>query len=171
MGKFDNKKKDDYLKSIPTCGLDNSDIAARSKFNLSFFDDSQSAGQSFSVWGATIGITSLENLLEKVKAYTKEPLSYWKNQRTGAGGLKVLEVYRKFPKSSSFTHPAHVPHDVEWARFRLGNKVRLIGFVIPKSFSSKEYKHTDKEIYPYDSNTFYVVFLDKDHNFYKTEND
>jgi len=67
---------------------------------------------------------------------------------------------------SLFTHPHYVPADAHWARFRLGNKVRLVGFVISKDAIKSL---TEDEQKKYDHNTFYVVFLDREHKFYKTE--
>lgn len=84
----------------------------------------------------------------------------------GGGGLKVLEYYGDFPDNSDFKHPKHVPADAHWARFRLGNKVRLVGFVISKD-ALKNMPEEEQEKFCH--NTFYVVFLDKDHKFYKTE--
>lgn len=170
MGKFSNPRKDRFLKTRPQSSLEISDIARRCKFNLSFFDANQEAGQSFAEWSNTEGLHSLATLMEKIKEYTKEPLSYWRNNRSGAGGLKVLSYYDYFPKDSDFIHPPHVPHDVTWARFRLGNKVRLIGFVVPEVQVNEDVLKRKSEQAGLDANTFYVVFLDKDHRFYKSEN-
>lgn len=161
-GKFDSTRKDKFLKSIPVNGLDAGIITDRCKFNLSYFDNSQVAGQDFTGWSHD----ELLKLLEKLKHYTASSLDYWRNQRVGGGGLKVFEVYGNFPKRSEFTHPKHVPHDVQWARFRLENMVRLIGFVIPRGIECKK-DVVLKEAF--DSNTFYIVFLDKNHKFYLTE--
>jgi hypothetical protein len=91
-------------------------------------------------------------------------------QRVGRGGLTVLAYYDNFPSRSDFKHPPHVPHDVTWARFRLGSKVRLIGFVLSEDVCRAKSKvATEGHVYPYDPNTFYVVFLDKDHKFYISE--
>lgn len=168
MGRFKNKRKDNFLSACSESGIETSGIAKRSKFNFSFFDASQSARQDFKDWNDQKGLNSLATLLNKIKEYTKEPLSYWREQRLGAGGLKVLAYYGDFPKHSDFTFPSHVPHDVSWARFRLGSKVRMIGFVISENFSNKTLNSEAKKYY-YDSNTFYVVFLDREHKFYKTE--
>jgi len=168
MGKFKNTKKSRFLSSLPESDIETSNIATRCKFNFSFFDASQAAGQDFCDWDSQSGLNSLAELLNKVKEYTKHPLSYWLNQRVGGGGLKVLAYYGKFPEKSEFTFPAHIPHDVSWARFRLGNKVRLVGFVIPEKFANQTYSTGSKD-YRYDSNSFYVVFLDREHKFYKTE--
>lgn len=161
-----NSKSSDFVNSLPEVVIETSKIEKRCKFNLSYFDATQSAGQDFSGWAHNSGIASLTNLLAKFKEYTKESLNYWQNQRQGGGGLKVLEYYGDFPSNSDFVHPKSVPADAHWARFRLGNKVRLIGFVISKD-AIKALPTDDQEKYCH--NTFYVVFLDKDHKFYKTE--
>lgn len=160
--KFKSLRKDSFLGSLPVLSLDSGVIADKCKFNFSYFDSSQPLGQDFADWSHL----ELVKLLEKLKNYTGCSLEYWRNERTGGGGLKVLEIYGAFPKRSGFTHPKHIPHDVLWARFRLENLVRLVGFVVPKSMKCQEHVKMKE---PYDSNTFYVVFLDKDHKFYLTE--
>lgn len=60
-----------------------------------------------------------------------------------------------------------VPIEAWWGRFRLENKVRLIGFVLPDEHDGKEQK-TGSNI-RFDKNTFYIVFLDKNHQFYEVE--
>ncbi len=82
--------------------------------------------------------------------------------------MKTLAYYQSFPKKSNFKFPPHVPHDVIWSIFRLGSKVRLIGFVIPEKLSGKTIEDEAGK-FVLDCNTFYVVFLDKDHKFYITE--
>lgn len=170
MKRFSNSKKENFLASRPQSSIDTSEIEIRCKFNYSYFDQSQTAGQNLDEWMSERGISSLKNLFEKIKEYTSQPLKYWLNERVGSGGLSVLAYYDSFPKKSEFVHPPHVPHDVTWARFRLGNKVRLIGFVLPEDVCrSKSKVSTNGNFYPYDPNTFYVVFLDKNHKFYLTE--
>ena len=166
--RFGNSRKNNFLDSRPRSDVETSGIEKRCKFNFSFFDASQDAGQSFEDWGAETGLCSLSSLLNKIKEYTNFPLDYWLHQRVGGGGLSVLAHYGDFPRRSDFEHPAHVPHDVEWCRFRLGNMVRLIGFVIPNNLSGKAVEHRGRQ-YFLDGNTFYVVFLDKDHRFYQSE--
>ena len=82
------------------------------------------------------------------------------NQRVGGGSLKVLEIYGSFPKKSDFTHPKHVPIDVNWARFRLESDMRLIGFLIPPNTDGISMAAV---------NTFFIVFLDQGHRFYLSE--
>ncbi|MDP8210385.1 MAG: hypothetical protein RAO94_13795 [Candidatus Stygibacter australis] len=164
MSGFGSRKKDKFLQSIITSSLDNikDNIASRCKFNFSFMDFSQSAGQNFEAWKED----KLVKLMNKLHDYCMKPLDYWKNQRVGSGGLHVFEIYDKFPVHSDFIHPKHVPHEVLWARFRLESKTRLIDFVIPKEYRNKEQGNSG---YRFDCNTFYIVFLDKDHRFYRTK--
>ncbi|ALO35394.1 hypothetical protein CMT41_12195 [Colwellia sp. MT41] len=169
MKSFKNSpKKMTFLDSLPVTSIETSDIAAKCKFNLSYFDDRQAPSQSFSNWNEEAGICCLDSILNKIKEFTKESLSYWTKQRSGAGSLKILAYYNEFPSRSAFFHPPNIPHDACWARFRLGNKVRLIGFVIPEQMNNNEFIHKGKD-YRYDSNTFYLVFFDKNHAFYQTE--
>ncbi len=65
----------------------------------------------------------------------------------------------KDTKAHIYSTPPHVPSDVDWARFRLDGKKRLIGFTIPKSHCRQDSR--------LDDNTFYIVFLDLEHNFYQ----
>ena len=111
MSKFQNKKKKSFLNSLDLPSLldmDN-DLVIRCKFNFSYFTSEQNAGQKFSDWTDK----QLCELLEKIKGYTTKPLEYWRNQRVGSGGLKVLVIYGDFPKKSSFNHPKHVLHQAQ----------------------------------------------------------
>lgn len=160
--KFSNSKKDKFLVELPDTSFENKGLPKLCKFNFSYFDATQDAGQNFCEWDHN----SLIKLLEKLKNYSKENLEYWRHSRCGAGSLTIFENYKNFPKKSHFKHPKHVPNDVEWVRFRLEQKVRLIGFVLPKDFENKVDTSCSLK---YDANTFYVVFLDQEHKFYITE--
>jgi hypothetical protein len=158
-------KQQNFLSSIPQVFLKDSDIINRSKFNFSYFDFNP-PGQDFVDWNTSEGNSKLVKLINKLKEYTRESLSYWENQKIGKGrkGGKgkrqsCLEIYKSFPKKSEFKHPSHVPEDIWWGRFRIDNDTRLAGFVIPKALNKNN---------EYDCNTFYVVFLDENHKFYMT---
>lgn len=159
---FGNNRKATFLDKLPTISLETGEIVERCKFNFSYFDNSQPQGQDFVDWE----LHGLTKLMDKLKNYSGSSLEYWRHQRAGAGSLKVFEIYGKFPAKSEFKHPKHVPHDVSWARFRLENLVRLIGFVVPKDLKCID---ASKLKAPFDSNTFYVVFLDETHKFYLSE--
>ncbi|MDD2801249.1 MAG: hypothetical protein PHE96_07315 [Methylococcales bacterium] len=167
MNKFDNSKTKQFIKSLSSlCSLeaDDNDLVIRSKFNFSYFDPSQQAGQDFNDWSPQQQCC----LLNRLKEYTTKPLEYWRNERVGKGGLKMLANYGAFPAKSSFTHPKHVPHQAEWARFRLGSKLRLIGFTVPAELHRIPHNKLNEL---FDKNTFYVVFLDREHRFYIKEDD
>jgi hypothetical protein len=163
MNNFKNSKRDKFFENVIKANLesDSDNLIIRSKFNFSYMDFSQEAGQDFSDWGEEKIIKFLNKLIE----YSKESLKYWQNQRVGAKNNTVLEVYGNFPKKSDFKHPTYIPHQVLWSRFRLEGSVRLIGFILPPDYHNK--KHSQKDMH-FDCNTFYVVFLDQDHRFYKT---
>lgn len=163
MARFDSKRKANFLSSLPVNSLEESDVASRSSFCFSFLDPNQVAGKSFEEWNESRGALAAIEIIKKVKEFSREPLEYWKNS-----GSKPLVIYGDFPKDSDFKHPSFVPHDVLWGRFRLGNKIRIAGFVVPDCLHGKEVTN-GKSSYILDRNVFYVVFLDKDHRFYKVE--
>ena len=159
--KYSNSKKISFLDSIPTISLndDTNDLTSRCKFNFSYFTI-DTAGQDFKEWNQN----ELSKLLDKLKEYSKFSLKHWQNQYQGK--YHVFTKYESFPIPTDFTLPKHIPHQAVWSRFHLENKVRLIGFVLPDSYDDTFHKKTHKR---FDTNTFYVVFLDRDHMFYKVE--
>lgn len=160
-----NNKKDAFLASIPQTSLDShgDKLSEKCKFNFAYFDNSQEAGQHFSDWSRD----ELSKLLDKLKDFSRETLQYWTRQPIGSGRHRsnVLEVYGGFPTNSDFVHPIHVPHQAKWARFRLEQSVRLVGFILPNEYHDIAHSGTGVR---FDTNTFYIVFLDKDHRFYIT---
>ena len=97
--------------------------------------------------------------MQELKIVKKEK-KYWLNQRVGGGGLKILEIYGEFPRNTDFKYPKHVPNGVRWARFRMESAMRLVGFFVSEDSAENQSLSTD---------VFYIVFLDKDHRFYKME--
>lgn len=165
MNKFKNKKRIDFLSILavrPSLDDISNDLTIRCKFNFSYFDSSQGAGQKFSEWSNK----ELLDLLGKIKDYTTKPLEYWQNERVGSGGLKMLEIYGRFPPRSDFYEPKCIPYQAQWGRFRIAQKVRLVGFTIPAELHQTKHKKTDEY---FDKNTFYVVFFDKNHRFCPSE--
>ena len=162
MKKFYNSGKSGFLANIPSASIDleSDSLASRCKFNFSYFEV-QDAGQNFS----DLEKEALSALFEKLKAYSEQPLEYWRNKAVGKSGT-VFTTYGKFPSRSDFKHPKHVPHQAEWGRFRIDWSSRLCGFTVPKSYDRKIHQGNGGI---FCSNTFYVVFLDKEHKFYKSE--
>lgn len=160
MSKFDSARKARFLAQIPTASLENLDcpLTKRCKFNFAYFEK-QPASQDFNEWSSA----DILRLIDKLKEFNRESLLYWMNQSVGKSGT-VLAIYGGFPSGSDMTHPKHIPHEVQWGRFRLDWSSRLCGFIVPRSLNGLEHPGTKLS---YDANTFYVVFLDKDHKFYK----
>lgn len=72
-----------------------------------------------------------------------------------------LKVYGQFPSSnvSEFKKPKDLPDDgILWSSFRLTGVKRLIGFFVSKESEIENWVNL--------KNTFFVVYLDKDHKFY-----
>lgn len=165
MKKYSNKKRASFLDSIPKTSIENEDdeLTIKCKFNFSYFDSDQDAGDDFSDWSHA----ELNKLLNKLKEYSKKSLEYWQKQPIGSGKHRsnIFEIYDGFPVNSDFVHPKYIPHQACWSRFRLESSVRFVGFVIPDAYHDKFHEHTGVR---FDKNTFYIVFLDKNHRFYKT---
>ena len=163
MKSFKNSRKVNFLSTFSEASLDDEadQLTKRCKFNFYYMDFSQPVGQNFSDWNQE----QLVKLLNKLKNYGEQPLKYWltQAQRVGKRSHNVLEIYGRFPLKSAFKHPKHVPHQVQWARFRIENLVRLVGFVVPSNYEGQPHLKTKMQ---FDCNTFYAVFLDKDHQFY-----
>lgn len=156
----ENKEKKAFLKQFSKMTAEESrieDVIGKLTFSFKYFDGSQEAGQDFKDWDHK----QLYELLDKLKEYSKQTQLYWHNQRCGKGSLNVLEYYDFFPENTDFSYPKHVPDNVRWSRFRMESAMRLIGFFI--------YPEQARENPKLSEDTFYIVFLDKDHRFYKKE--
>lgn len=159
--KYQNKAAKKFLSSLPVTSVESSQLAKRTKFNFSFLDMQQPKNLE-------VELTKdfFSSLFEKLKNFSAEPLMHWNAAPAGKGDGNYLEVYGAFPKRSDFQHPPFVPHDAVWARFRLDRSIRLAGFTIPHPLN---HKFCEQERYRYCTNTFYVVFIDLHHGFYKTK--
>ena len=125
-------------------------------FSIQYLDENQKVGYNFKELDAK----TKDDIFYELKNLSKESRNYWMHQRVGGGGLNVLEIYGSFPVNSEFEKPVHIPSHIKWARFRFGNKRRLVGFFLDDEYADK-YK-LSKEV-------FYIVFLDLDHKFYTME--
>lgn len=83
----------------------------------------------------------LVNMLNTLRDYCQKTMEENKG--------KSFKEYGYFPPKSKFEHPKHVPEDVSWASLHLCGRACLGGHIV--------------------ENIFYVVFLDKDHEFWLTE--
>ncbi len=74
MSRFRNSKQEIFISSISTISLEeeSNDTASRCKFNFSFMDFSQTAGQKFQDWKEF----QLVKLMDKLKGYSRKSLEY-----------------------------------------------------------------------------------------------
>jgi hypothetical protein len=162
MTSFKNKGKNKFLSEILTASIDlaSDTLASRCKFNFSYFTV-QPGSQDF----IDLNVNELRKLFEKLKEYSRQPLTYWRTCPIGRSSGNVFDEYGRFPEKSDFYHPKSVPHQAMWGRFRLESATRLCGFTVPNSYHKT--LHVNNRDY-FCSNTFYIVFFDRDHKFYKT---
>lgn len=157
--KFRNTRAAIALQEMDLLSLENndSDLTKRCKFNFSYLDTSQKVGQNF----IDLKEVQLQKLFDSLKNFSLSSLDYLENHGP-------LVIYGSFPPSikTEFKHPRSVPFEVLWGRFRLGSTLRLVGFRIPKEFDGRLHTATKLQ---YDTNTFYVVFIDQNHLFWKSE--
>lgn len=151
---YNNTRKNQKLETLSDqISIYNGDdlLTKKCKFNFAYFCKQESS-QDFNEWEENKLIT----LLNSLKEYSKKSLEEWKSDGK-------LVIYGDFPKKTKFDEPKHVPLEAQWGRFRMSGKIRLIGFVL----------HIDtvheKTGIRFDKNTFYIVFLDKNHHFYLCE--
>ncbi|WP_062326891.1 hypothetical protein [Treponema endosymbiont of Eucomonympha sp.] len=109
------------------------------KMLISLSHFDRNQGQSFVEWEKE---EILADFLEKLRDFTELT-------RSEAGQTKMLVVYGDFPTNSKFKEPSHTPRDAEWCRIKISGKVRIAGHII--------------------ANVFYIVFLDKNHEFFISE--
>lgn len=110
-------------------------------FNFQYLDKNQ--GQSYKEWEENKILALMLNKLEHLSK-----LNIMEAQKG------ILTIYKDvdFPPESNFTSPEHVtnnfkfPDDAKWSSIRVQGEERVIGFI--------------KE------NIFYIVFLDKNHDFW-----
>lgn len=136
-----NNRKAAFLEAVTERQkfVDNSKDYIR--FNFKYYIYGDDGGESFEDWEKEQILADLNNKIRDFSAKTKKELI---NEKT-------LELFSHYPQDSKFKKPKSLQElNIIWARLRITGARRLIGF-----FMNLE----DKE------NTFYVVFLDKNHMF------
>jgi hypothetical protein len=134
--KFREKKVASYKREFKKIDLKEGKKEPFIVISFKNFDINQ--GQSFEVWQA-------EELLALAIQKLRSLCEYTIPQATNLG---ILKIYTKvpFPPESGFSHPKHVPDDVDWSSMHVGNKPCIIGY--------------------FEDNIFHIVFLDKEHEFW-----
>lgn len=146
-----NSKKKRFIESFESDnrikrGVDLLNVSSLIRFNFKYYSYGDGFGQSFENW-QNEGI--LKDLNEKLHGFSSSSVEELKKS-------KRLALYERFPENSEFNEPIAFKNlNVKWARLRLNSSRRLIGvFVLDV---------------PAVSDVFFVVFLDKDHQFYPME--
>lgn len=112
-------------------------------FNFKDFNQIQCPpGQKFADW-------EKEGLLSD---FFQKLVDLSQKDRLTASREKCITVYHSFPPNSDFKIPKYIEGDVDWAVIDNvgGQKHRVAGYIV--------------------ENVFYIVFLDKDHKFWKMQN-
>lgn len=109
-------------------------------FNISFrdFDSTQKFGSGFKDWQ---NCGWLSKMLETLQGYCMQPLY---KQFDGEKFAKYESIPPK--EQCYFNIPPNITEDAKWARIHILNKAVVVGHYV--------------------GNTFYVVFLDKEHKFW-----
>lgn len=137
--KFNERKASSYKREFK--GVETRQGKREVLIVLSFRDFDRNQGQSFEEW-------QQENLLALAVSKLREVCQLTVGQATSQ---QIIKPYTKvgFPPESGFIHPKHVLPDVIWCSMHIQGKECVIGH--------------------FEDNIFHVVFLDKDHEFWKTK--
>lgn len=175
MGKkrFENSRSERKLSSISEFAdlfSPTNKLSSRSKFNFSYLDINQKAGSSID----DLTEDQVKDICKKLKEYGQHSLQKMTTMAIGGASRSgrrghILKFYPSFPPrhKTNFMEPSHTPTQVVWGCFRLSGAARLAGFVIPPAIHNE--KHATTECL-FDKNTFYVVFLDMTHQFWRSKN-
>lgn len=161
-GNKGNKQASSFLDLIEKETLTNekNKLSEKCKFNFAYFTK-----QKYSQDLSELTELELKKLSIKLHEYSKESLLTWSSREIGTGKKrgKIFVNYGSFPDSSLMEYPKAIPLEVEWCRFRIDYSFRLVGFIIPSDLIDILHSGTGHR---FDGNTFYIVFIDKNHNFY-----
>lgn len=136
--KFETRKAASYKRAVNS--IDTKQGGKEPLIVLSFRDFDRNQGQSFEEW-------EQEQLLALAVSKLSDICQLTVGQATAQ---QIIKPYTKvdFPPESGFTHPIHVLPDVTWCSMHIKGKECVIGH--------------------FENNIFYIVFLDKDHEFWTT---
>lgn len=157
--KFSNSRKDRRVMELAVTDLESesNNLTLRCKFNFSYIDGTQDAAPGL----IDISDEELRMLVVFLKEMSANSLRHWLVEK------RYVE-YDHFPPraKTEYIHPPHVPVQARWGRFRITGAYRLCGFTVPGELDGERHPVTGML---YDKNTFYIVFLDIAHQFWKTE--
>jgi len=115
------------------------DLKKDSYLNISFRHIDTEQGASLTEWNETGFLLTAVNRLKDLCCASLQ-------QQLGG----AIVIYGSFPDNKSdFYHPKHVPEDAQWGRVHIDGTHILAGHFV--------------------DSTFYIVFLDNNHAFYKVK--
>ena len=138
QNKFNPRSASSYKRDVKSISIKTGRIEPFIVLSFKNFDRNQ--GQSFEDWEE-------DRLLALLISKLREICQLTVGQATSN---QIIKPYTKvgFPPNSSFTHPKHVLPDVIWCSMHIKGKECVIGY--------------------FEDFIFHVVFLDKEHEFWKT---
>lgn len=164
--KYKNTREENFKKNIPTDLVAETKLASFVKFNTKYLDPSR-VSEGFLTF-SLLTEKQRNMIFDKIKEFSGNSKKHWETVAT-LGIHNVLEKYSDSVLNAKCVNlPKHVPVDVEWYRWRLEKDFRLIGFFVSKKRWREEVE-IDKEHFFLDPNTFYLVYIDPEHHFYKTK--
>jgi len=144
MAKFQLKphEKKSYLKGAIEklqAGNTKANLAGKQCFSINLRHLDETQGGTLEDWQST---AVLSNAVRTLRGLCSDGLRVQAQNET-------FTIYQGFPppEKTDYHHPEHVPEDAEWARIHVNGAHCLIGHVI--------------------NDTFYLVFLDTTHTFWK----
>ena len=137
-----NKRKENYIARIDHLDQFYASNQGLVSFSFKYFQYNDGEGQSFEEWEKDRILSDLNNKLKFFSGKTKKSLLV----------DQTLVIYGVFPTNTKFKEPKYlVEYPILWARLRLTGRRRLIGFFVNNGVLE---------------DIFYIVFLDKNHEFY-----
>lgn len=142
---FQKHKEKSFIKKTledkQNRSVNDPDRLCRFQISLQYYNDDQPSNGTLLDWQNN-GL--LADALNVLKGYCQRPL------QEQIDGDKFV-VYKGFPPKdkTDFSFPENVPEDAHWARIHVKGQVVIVGHVV--------------------NNTFYIVFLDKNHCFWKSK--
>lgn len=144
MGRNDRKRNSGYERPEATRNTrkttDSKDLLT---FSFRHFDQTQPKNdvQTIALWVEQGLISDLIRRLQELSGLT----------RAEAEQQKQIKIYGGFPERSDFEIPRYITHDVEWGIIKKvgGQMSGVAGYIM--------------------DDTFYIVFLDKNHRFWITD--
>ena len=149
MSSKKNAVKAEYLRQLEERNVFLLGNAEKIVFNFRYFISGKGFGQSFEEWQAE-GILAEYN--EKLKEYSRKTIRELKQDG-------ILEIYEEYPLDSGFKRPEALKNaGIKWGRLRLTGRRRVIGCMCKA-------ESTEDKALGGNTRIFYVVFLDKEHEF------